>query len=128
MLYASGSLNLKQYYQSDSCVGIPSISLMRVRYELSNEGTGMKILYCIQRKAAWIFNGKSMKYKIDVSGENPPTFELHWYSRGLPGCGAKFGVISVSCIPPCHFSRARSVEFLHSRSLPHWQVFYSVLF
>lgn len=63
--------------------------LMRVKYEPTNEGKGMKTIYCIHRKAAWIFIRKSIKYKFDVSGESPTPFELHCYSQGLLGCGAE---------------------------------------
>lgn len=126
-------LNLRQYYQSGSCVRVASIPLIRVRCEPSNQGKGIGNIHCIHTEAARIFNRKlwnlkPTKCKISVSGEIPTTFELHCYSQGHPGCGAKCGVISVSSSPPGYFSRSRSREFIHSCSLPQWQVLYSVLF
>lgn len=61
------------------------------------EAKGMKTIYCLHRKATWIFCRKSVEYKINISGENPTPLECCCYSQGLPGHGTKSGVIPVRC-------------------------------
>lgn len=78
----------------------------------------MKNMHCVQRKAAWIFSRESVKYKIDASGENPTSCQLHWCSsQWLHGYGAKSDVISVNCTPPCPFFQSQGCSYIHLTSM-----------